>query len=79
MPPVLNPIADQTITEEKTLTLTAVASDPVVPPPQLTFSLDAAPSGAAIDPTSGVFTWTPTSSPQIVDVTIRVSDDGQPP
>src|SRR5207247_7555695 len=35
------------------------ATDPDVPPQSLTFSLVSAPSGAAIDPGTGVFTWTP--------------------
>jgi RHS repeat-associated protein len=78
VPPVLQPIPDQTVIEGQTLTVQAVASDPVEPPPQLTFSLDAAPQGATIDPATGLFTWTPTSSPQAVGVTIRVSDDGTP-
>ncbi|MCY2987758.1 MAG: Ig-like domain-containing protein [Planctomycetota bacterium] len=78
--PTLNPIPDQTATLGQTLTVTAVASDPETPPVHLTFSLDApAPADAAIDPSTGVFTWTPASSPQTVTVTIRVSDDGQPP
>ena len=39
---------------------TAVAADPDVPSQSLTFSLVGAPTGATIDPGTGVFNWTPT-------------------
>jgi len=46
----------------------------------LTFSLIDAPSGAAIDPVTGVFTWTPgeEQGPASYLVTVRVTDDGTP-
>jgi hypothetical protein len=47
----------------------------------LTFSLDAgAPTGASINASSGVFTWTPTEAqgPSTNTVTIRVTDNGSP-
>src|SRR5207249_3378508 len=46
-----------------------------------TYSLDAgAPAGAAIDASSGAFSWTPTESqgPADYSVTVRVTDDGTP-
>ena len=49
---------------------------------QLIFSLDpGAPTGAGIDPTTGAFTWTPMTaqSPGSYDLTVRVTDNGQPP
>lgn len=59
-PPELNPIGNQTVDEGTELTFTASATDTDVPPDTLTYSLsNTSPSGAAIDPTSGVFTWTP--------------------
>lgn len=79
--PVLDPIGDQTVDEETELTFTATASDPDLPANALTFSLDAgAPAGAAIDPTSGAFSWTPGADdgPGTLDITVRVTDDGTP-
>ena len=58
--PVLGLIGDRAIDEGGTLTFTATAT---APGSALTFSLDAgAPAGAAIDPATGVFTWTPTEA-----------------
>jgi hypothetical protein len=58
-PPVLAPIGPISGPEGSPLTFTATATDADLPPDTLTFSLTGAPSGAAIDPDSGVFTWTP--------------------
>jgi hypothetical protein len=77
-PPVLAPIADQMVDEGSPLTLTARATDPD-PGQVLTYSLDpGAPAGAAIDPTSGVFTWTPPRGFATVTVVVRVTDSGSP-
>src|SRR5207253_3615959 len=74
-PPILGAIGDKTIAEETTLTFTNSASDADLPAQTLTFSLDpGAPSGAAIDSVTGLFTWTPTEAqgPGIYRLTIRV-------
>ncbi|MGE5372322.1 MAG: putative Ig domain-containing protein [Solirubrobacterales bacterium] len=55
-PPVLEPIADQTVDEAQALQFTAAATDPDAE--ALTFSASNLPSGAAMS-ASGVFTWTP--------------------
>lgn len=65
--PVLDPIGDQEVDELDTLTFTATATDADIPAQTLTFSLEdgtagEVPTGAAIDPASGVFTWTPTEA-----------------
>lgn len=81
-PPVLSPIADQVIHAESTLTLTNYATDSDIPPNVLTFSLDpGAPIGAVITPSTGVFTWTPGDAfaGSTNNVTVRVTDNGQPP
>jgi PKD domain/Putative Ig domain/FlgD Ig-like domain len=76
-PPVLAPIGNRTVQQGSPLTITATATDPDAGQ-ILTFSLDSgAPAGAAINPTTGVFTWTP-SSEGILPITIRVTDDGGP-
>jgi hypothetical protein len=80
--PVLHPIGNRTVNEETLLTFTALASDSDLPANTLTFSLDeGAPAGAAINPNSGVFTWTPTAqqAPGVYPVTIVVTDNGTPP
>lgn len=79
-PPVLSSIPDQQIEELTTLSFTATASDPDLPKNLLSFSLLDPPSGAEIDPSSGIFTWTPTAEqgPNIYEVTIQVCDDGDP-
>jgi PKD domain-containing protein/putative Ig domain-containing protein/flagellar hook capping protein FlgD len=84
-PPVLSAIGNKTVNEHTLLTFTATAFSPNPPPcpgSNLTFTLDAgAPAGAAINPTTGVFTWTPTEAqgPGIYPITVRVTTDGNPP
>ena len=79
--PVLAAIPDQNIDEVTTLSLNAQATDVDLPAQKLTFSLDAgAPAGAAIDSTTGVFTWTPSEGqgPSTSRITVRVTDNGPP-
>jgi len=79
--PVLAPIADRTVVEGQTLTVTNAASDPDIPANVLTFSLETnAPAGASIDPTNGIFAWTPApgQSPGTNAITVVVTDDGSP-
>jgi hypothetical protein len=80
-PPVLGPLADQTVMQGSILTFTAQATDADLPAQRLTYTLDArAPVGATINPTNGVFTWTPATNhaPSTNTVTIRVTDNGAP-
>ncbi|MGY8689060.1 MAG: putative Ig domain-containing protein, partial [Verrucomicrobiales bacterium] len=79
--PALGDIGSKSIDEGSTLTFTAIATD-ADPGQSLTYSLDdAAPSGAEIDATTGVFAWTPNEfqGPGKFNVTVRVTDDGNPP
>ena len=79
--PSLNAIANQTVYLGNTLTLTAVGSDIDLPPQTLTYSLvGTVPGGAAINPSSGAFSWAPTASQagHIYTITVRVTDDGSP-
>ena len=80
-PPVLASIGNQVTTPGSTVTFTAVGTDPDQGQ-TLTYSLDpGAPVGASIDPTSGVFTWTPATAQagQLYNITVRVTDNGTPP
>src|SRR5204863_3093422 len=78
--PVLAAIANQTVNEGVSLSVSLSASDPDMPANTLTYSLVSGPSGAAVNPSSGVFSWTPGeqdgSSTQIV--TVKVTDNGVP-
>ncbi len=79
-PPSLDPISAVSIDAGQQLSLTAEATDPN-PGESVTYSLDingdSAP-GAAIDPSTGGITWTPTESdaPGIYDITVRATDSG---
>ena len=61
LPPTLATIADQTATAGQLLQLTAQASD-ANPSDTFAYSLGTgSPQGAAINPTTGVFSWAPTA------------------
>jgi len=79
-PPVLAAIADKTVNEGSLLIFTNSATDANTAQ-TLTFSLLTPPSGAQIDPSTGVFTWTPSEAqgPSNFPVTIQVTDSGTPP
>ena len=78
--PIFSPIANQTVAVGQLLTVNSVVNDPDLPAQVLTFSLGSgAPTGANLDTSSGVFTWTPTAqSPGTNAITIRVVDNGAP-
>lgn len=74
--PAIWPIANHTVEELSLLTFDVVATDAEDDLP-ITFALaDDAPAGAAIDPDTGVFTWTPTEEqgPGVYSVTVLASD-----
>src|SRR6185503_4854923 len=74
------PIGDKTVNEGINLTFTATATDADAGQ-TLTFSLGTnAPTGATLDPSTGLFSWTPTEEqgPSVVPITIRVFDTGLP-
>ena len=63
LPPVLSGVpSSETIAEMVEYTFDADATDVDVPAQTLTFSLVDGPAGAAVDPVTGVFTWTPTEA-----------------
>jgi hypothetical protein len=77
-PPVLTPVADQTINAGQTLLVTNVATDTDSPPQTLTFSLLSGPG--ALDASSGVYSWrAPVSQADTTNpVTVVVTDSGTP-
>jgi hypothetical protein len=74
--PTMDAIADQTVMEAQLLTVTPVASDP--DNDVMTWSGANLPTGASVNASTGVFTWTPSvsQSGDYPGVTILV-DDGQ--
>lgn len=81
-PPVISAISDQIVNEGDTLSLAVQSTDPDGPEQQLTLSFDRpAPAGAAFDPGTGIFTWTPSEEhgPSTNLITVRVTDNGVPP
>jgi len=79
--PVLNPVPTQTVAPGDTLTFTLTASDIDNRPVQtLTYAMyGQVPAGAALNPLTGVFTWTPTLADLgTYAVVFAVTDDGTP-
>jgi streptogramin lyase len=72
-PPVLKPIATQTIALGQSMTFIASATD--AEDKLLIFSLENEPPGATINPTTGQFTWLPTQ-PGTFTTTVVVTDTG---
>lgn len=83
--PELGSIGAKAVDEEMALSFTATATDPDLPANALTYSLEAGtdpvPAGAAINATSGAFSWTPTEAqgPGVYKFKVRVTDDGDNP
>src|SRR5207245_199030 len=78
--PVLTVPANQTINELSALVLTNTATDTDLPSNTLTFELVSGPSGVAVNPTTGVLSWTPTEAqgPSTNTITVKVTDNGSP-
>jgi len=74
--PVLDSIPNKTVQLPNTLKFKATASD-VDTMQTRTFSLINAPAGAAINASTGLFTWTPAATGTYY-ATIRVTDNGSP-
>lgn len=79
--PLLAPIANYTIHAGSVLLITNAAAGADVPGGALAFSLDpGAPSGASIDPVSGVLAWqtSPGNAGTTNFITVRVTDTAAP-
>lgn len=79
--PVLATIGNKSVVEEQELTFTANATDADLPSQRLVYRLGSnAPTGATIDPLTGVFRWTPTEAqgPGSYPVTVIVTDLATP-
>ena len=81
-PPQIDAIPAQWVFAGQTLAIAVTAQDPDVPPQQLTYTLATnSPEGTTIDPSTGLFSWTPSSAQigQPVTVNVAVTDNGEPP
>lgn len=78
-PPVLSGVpATASVVYGTNLTFTTSASDVDLPAQPLTFSLSGQPAGASINPSTGVFSWTPTAAQADANYTFSVLvSDGQ--
>jgi hypothetical protein len=80
--PVIDPIASQTMAAGGTLRFTVTAKDADIPVQALAWKLvDPSPAGAVIQESTGLITWTPTSTvavPSTNTFTLTVTDNGQP-
>jgi hypothetical protein len=82
VPPQLAATPDIVVDEGVTLTLGNLGTDADLPYQTLTYSLaPGAPYGAKVNPTNGVFTWTPREEqgPGTNTIQVIVTDDGAPP
>ena len=77
--PVVATISNKTVVTQSLLTFTVTATDADLPANTLTYGLTNPPAGASIDPTTGVFSWTPTTA-QVgtYTVTATATDNGTP-
>ena len=80
-PPVLSPVSNRVANAGVTLAITNVATDSDIPAQTLTFNLLAAPTGAALNAGSGIFTWRPAVGQANTTnlTTLKVTDSGAPP
>jgi len=78
--PMLEPLANQTVSEGQVLNFTVVASDPDRPRQALRFQMLEGPAGAELDSQTGVFTWMPGEEhgPGVFPVRVRVGDRQDP-
>ncbi len=74
--PVIGAIANQTIDEQVPWSIQAHASDANLPNDTISYSLDTAPVGMAINASTGLVSWTPSEAqgPGNFEVVVRASD-----
>ena len=79
-PPVLAPIASQTVNVGQMVAFTASATDTDQPPQTLTFALLSGATNATLNTNSGVFSFRPlvTQANSTNNFTLQVSDNGTP-
>lgn len=76
LPPLLSPVADQSAIVDVLFAVSLAATDPDTGD-MLTFSLDQAPAGMAVDSMGGAISWIPASGQLGANsVTARVTDSG---
>lgn len=73
-------IPDQSVTEGTLMVIGLQGIDNDLPAQNLTYSLVTGPTGAEIDPSTGILAWVPAENqaPASHNVVLRVTDDGSP-
>jgi hypothetical protein len=79
--PLLATVSSQSVGEGSLLSVQLVGSDSDLPANNLTYALVQGPVGTRVDPTSGLFEWTPSEvqGPSTNTVVVSVSDDAGTP
>ena len=80
LPPALKEITSHSVHAGMLVNFTNSATDADVPPNAMSYSLEAAPSGASVDADTGVFAWHTGDAHAGTSnyVTVRVTDNGVP-
>jgi hypothetical protein len=74
-------LTDYTVSAGELVRFLCQSTDPDLPQQGVTYTLDTgAPSGAMVDPRTGLFSWTPENydGPAVVTITVVATDDGTP-
>lgn len=80
-PPTLAAIGNKSVTQGEIISFTATATDTDLPAQTLVFGLaDGAPPGASINPSTGSFSWMPSTNqaPSTNLISVIVTDNGSP-
>ena len=80
VPPTLARVATQHVRRGSALVVNLLVTDPDLPAQTMRFDFLSAPAGAALDPATGVFTWTPGAGVAADSylVRLKVTDSGSP-
>ncbi len=77
--PILSSVQSKSIKETSTLSFTISGTDSDVPKQSLRYSTSNTPTGASINSSTGLFTWTPSITQSgVYSVTFTVTDNGSP-
>ena len=78
--PVFAPTTNLTVQPGTTVSVALLAIDQDLPANAVNYSLVSPPNGAGLNPTNGLFTWTPTGNQQVMTnlITAVATDDGVP-
>ena len=78
--PIITAVSNRTVIAGTTVVITNIVTDPDLPGQTMTWSLLAAPAGATLNSSNGIFNWRPTiaQSPLTTNIFFKVTDSGSP-